>query len=765
MRLESLPGLILDQKYRIERRLGEGSMGAVFQATHLGTMRPVALKVLVPQLAGSEEFGQRFKREAEAAGRLSHPNVVDVTDFGITQAGGQELAYLVMEYLEGESLADYLKKTPKAGIDLLLDIMEQTGLALDASHAAGIVHRDLKPSNIWLEPNHRGGYNVKVLDFGIAKVVNSAEKTARAAADAVATVVMPAPGASLPLLHFGESPLATPSNVQTIAGSILGTPAYMAPEQCTHLEVTGLADVYSMAVIAYEMLCGRAPFEAPTLGELIRLQIQTTAPSPREWDATVPPAMAEVVLSGLEKDPARRPHSAGAFAARLRTASDGELSLLRRSKDIFHGHPRQFMLAMLACLSVIALFIPLRLAAARAVDSGWPLGPISVALMLAGAMLTFFGHQLFKACGALIVKYASEHGQFHGATRAALRHLIAEFGGVLRTELASLADLRPSSFWANTLWPVVWALEGRSGKDAVVRSRQLCEPLRTASLSLVIRQYTMALLGFLIFPGIMALTDPTGGAVRFLMKEVLAGSAFGWFIFLYPLMFGFMFLNYCPAFSLLYWSALRWRNEGSEIDLPAPARDLSRKSAAKAFRPATLIWIALPLVFILIIIVRLGSSGPSRALADASGDDRRADVLKLIDGGIRVDQPTGDGETALFDAVRNGDDELVTLLLKRGANVNVTSLDKKTPLLIAARSGRNDLARILLDHGAQVNASDRDGRTALMIAAMRGNRDLAQLLLERGASAAKTDSFGKTAAAYAREEGYDDLAGLLSPVR
>ncbi len=165
-------------------------MGAVFQATHLGTTRPVALKVIVPQLAENQEFAQRFKREAEAAGRLIHPNVVNVTDFGVTQVANEELAYLVMEYLDGLSLADFLKDNPRPAFSFLLDVMDQTGLALDASHAAGIVHRDLKPSNIWLEPNHRGGYNVKVLDFGIAKIANPTKQDRAVAAESLETMVM-----------------------------------------------------------------------------------------------------------------------------------------------------------------------------------------------------------------------------------------------------------------------------------------------------------------------------------------------------------------------------------------------------------------------------------------------------------------------------------------------------------------------------------------------------------------------------------------------
>src|SRR5579863_2711859 len=228
MRLESLPGSVLDHKYKIDQQLGKGAMGAVFQATHLGTVRTVALKVIVPQLATEAEFSQRFKREAEAAGRLRHPNVVNVTDFGVTRTDGGDLAYMVMEYLDGETLTGYLKHDPRPSFNFLLDVVDQTALALDAAHAAGIVHRDLKPSNIWLEPNHRGGFNVKVLDFGIAKVANPTTAERAIVADAIATIAM-----ARSEIDFTESPskagilTSTPSNLRTIAGTLLGTPAYM----------------------------------------------------------------------------------------------------------------------------------------------------------------------------------------------------------------------------------------------------------------------------------------------------------------------------------------------------------------------------------------------------------------------------------------------------------------------------------------------------------------------------------------------------------
>jgi serine/threonine protein kinase len=171
--LSKLIGEVLDGKYHLDKRLGQGGMGAVFLATHLGTKRPVALKVIAPQFMANEEVGERFRREAEAAGRLRHPNVVNVTDFGVAMVGRQRVAYLVMEYLDGCSLGDMIKEKGALPLSLVVDIVEQICLAIGNAHHQGVIHRDLKPDNIWLQPDGRGGYIVKVLDFGLAKLRDS----------------------------------------------------------------------------------------------------------------------------------------------------------------------------------------------------------------------------------------------------------------------------------------------------------------------------------------------------------------------------------------------------------------------------------------------------------------------------------------------------------------------------------------------------------------------------------------------------------------
>src|SRR5262247_2628722 len=190
MSLEHYVGQILDEKYRLERQLGQGGMGAVYLATHLGTERYVALKLIAPQFMRNQEFVERFKREARAAGRLRHPNVVDVTDFGFARVDQGQVAYLVMEYLDGCTLGDVLAEEKSLPLEWVADILEQVCSAVHEAHQQGIVHRDLKPDNIWLEPNRLGSYRVKVLDFGIAKL-GDAETSVEATATPTPTATDP----------------------------------------------------------------------------------------------------------------------------------------------------------------------------------------------------------------------------------------------------------------------------------------------------------------------------------------------------------------------------------------------------------------------------------------------------------------------------------------------------------------------------------------------------------------------------------------------
>ena len=507
------PGTILDGKYRVGHVLGKGGMGAVYLATHLGTTRTVALKVIVPELAARDEFVLRFRREAEAAGRLRHPNVVNVTDFGFTKAGGANLAYLVMEYLDGQTLAEYQSANGRPPVDLVVDIVEQIALALDAAHQAGIVHRDLKPDNVWLESNRRGGYNVKVLDFGIAKLASPAASAMEIGAgspgngslanqpvedpDTIPTMAMApietaTPAASAVEARAGSPILGNPDTIPTVAmapieaqgsahlatraGTVLGTPSYMSPEQCLGEAVDYRSDIYGLATIAYEMLTGVRPFQGGTLAELMRLQIGEPAIAPRERNAAIPKPLSDAVLRGLDKNPANRPRSAGTLAALIRAGAEAEFSVMRQARDVFNGNTPYFIPALALCFSPAVLLVTLTLLATPFVsktrflpDSGIGVGILGISLFA-----PLFCLQLFKAATTLLLGEAASSKSFRPATKRVAKRLFSRLPEFARTQAASLADLRWSSYRDNLLWPVVWAQEGRSGRAALARSRELC---------------------------------------------------------------------------------------------------------------------------------------------------------------------------------------------------------------------------------------------------------------------------------------------------
>jgi serine/threonine protein kinase len=432
-------GQVLDEKYRLERLLGRGGMGAVYLATHLGTERYVALKLITPQFMRNAEFVARFKREARAAGRLRHPNVVDVTDFGFARTGDELVAYLVMEYLDGCTLGDVLAEEERLPLEWVVDILEQVSSAVHEAHQQGIIHRDLKPENIWLEPNRLGGYRVKVLDFGIAKL---------AEADTIEGSLTPQPqnessqptklksGSTSPDLESdtliaseyeseaatliggdnitrehraindeGTQRFADPNKTsalpagtlaaedddrtlmlderQTVAprltslranttegseltrvGAIMGTPLYMSPEQCAAKKLDARSDIYSLGVIAYQMLAGEPPFAGKT-GNVMRDHINSAPPDLRERAGKVSKRAANVVMRALAKNPEDRPQTAAAFASALRAQAEGIGSLYRRAIALYSEHfPKFLKLSLIAHIPVIistALLIGLQI--------------------------------------------------------------------------------------------------------------------------------------------------------------------------------------------------------------------------------------------------------------------------------------------------------------------------------------------------------------------------------------------------------------------
>ena len=431
-----LNGELLDGKYRIERLLGQGGMGSVYRATHLGTTRTVAIKVIHPQFSSDPEFVARFRREAEAAGRLRHPNVVDVTDFGFAQIRFGRVAYLVMEYLDGCTLAEVLAEEQRLPVDWAVDILEQVCMAVEEAHRLGIIHRDLKPDNIWLEPNRRGGYTIKVLDFGLVKLdvatlpdhddarppagpaptpgalsisatlIREETAQANAAPDLALseppTMIQPAPAEEAATrmqkaakTGAQDAPETAAAAGLTRVGSILGTPLYMSPEQCRGETLDRRSDIYSLGVIAYRMLAGQTPF-AGSLDELIRLHTTGAALPLRKTNRKVPRRMARLVMMALAKDPAQRPESAAGFASALRASAEGSSMLLRHAISLYSNFfPTFLKLSLLSYLPVIAAVGLLNVS-----DRLFPferltplqmaiLGPLLILVMIAANLLAY----------------------------------------------------------------------------------------------------------------------------------------------------------------------------------------------------------------------------------------------------------------------------------------------------------------------------------------------------------------------------------------
>jgi len=284
-------GSVLDGRYRIDAVIGTGGMGRVYRGEHTGIGRQVAIKVLHADLTRNRDAAARFQREALASGRLDHPNIVAVTDFGILEDGA---CYLVMEVLEGESLGGRLARERKLPWREAVDILRGVLHGLRHAHDRGVVHRDIKPDNVYLARKD-GEIFVKILDFGIAK------------------------------LYAGtaDDPAATR------AGLTVGTPAYLSPEQAVGGDITPASDLYSATVLLFEMIAGRPPFEDKDPLAMLGAHVSRTPPRIVEVAPNVelPPELEDIVEQGLRKPAAERISSAGEYLALIDNLTMGRGSL------------------------------------------------------------------------------------------------------------------------------------------------------------------------------------------------------------------------------------------------------------------------------------------------------------------------------------------------------------------------------------------------------------------------------------------------------
>jgi len=271
-----LIGQVLHDTYRVERLLGEGGMGAVYEASHLRLARRFAVKVLFPAVASNPEALARFKREATITSELHHPHIVEVIDFYHMSDG---TPYLVMELLEGQDLATRIQRTGRLELLEVASILRQAASGLQAAHQHGIVHRDLKPQNIFLCRRGERDNFVKVVDFGISKVLGS-------------------------------------QSAMTRTGALMGTPFYMAPEQAEQRasEVDLRTDVYAMGVILHEMLAGQVPFSADSIPSLLYLIVHKDPPALQSLRPDVPESIERVIQKAMRKRPDDRYQSMGVLS-------------------------------------------------------------------------------------------------------------------------------------------------------------------------------------------------------------------------------------------------------------------------------------------------------------------------------------------------------------------------------------------------------------------------------------------------------------------
>ncbi len=290
---DELVGQVLDGKYVVEEFLAQGGMGAVYRARHILLGDRVVIKTLKSEMRGNAEWLRRFQREGRAARAFRHPNAVTVYDLSTASDG--RLIYMVMEFVEGTTLSEELRAYGAFEPELVVAILSPVANVLDAAHARGVVHRDLKPENVMLGVADDGSRFVKVLDLGIAKMLGADVQSGEATS-------------------------------LTVAGQLLGTPYYMSPEQWGELardgraEIDGRADIYSLAVIAFELLTGRRPLDGQTIPELRQAHVTAPPPSVRSFAPSVPIEFDLAVSRAMSKDRNDRPTTAGEFISELRAA-------------------------------------------------------------------------------------------------------------------------------------------------------------------------------------------------------------------------------------------------------------------------------------------------------------------------------------------------------------------------------------------------------------------------------------------------------------
>ncbi len=359
---------IIDGKYLLERCLGRGGMGAVYKAQHIELQKFFALKLIKHSILADPSYLARFRTEAKALGKLEHPNIIQVTDYGI-DSRGDGIPYLVMEYLEGDTMLNRFRKEGFLEIEQVFPILESIASAIDYAHSCGILHRDLHLKNIFLVQDFSGKPQVKILDFGLARIISEytsrkEEKISRkpiphidkvSQTDETITYIMQENGENDPSLEetvpassLEEGKIDNVSRL-TQRGTVMGTPGYIPPELFRGFSATTASDIYSFGVLIYETLVRQKPY-----GSSMSLEdIPETPPIPSTLQDTVPKELDEAIILPIQREPEKRPKKAMDVVRNIQNAFDGYRYRMWQINEV----PKRIQIAGVLTLAFVLLFL------------------------------------------------------------------------------------------------------------------------------------------------------------------------------------------------------------------------------------------------------------------------------------------------------------------------------------------------------------------------------------------------------------------------
>lgn len=733
-------------------------MGSVYQAVHMGTKRTVAVKVIAPQFMRNRELMIRFQREAEASGRLRHPNVVNVTDFGVTIIDVTSVAYLVMEYLDGETLFEYLQKQPILPPAMTVDILEQIALGVTEAHSYGILHRDLKPQNIWLQPDGRGGYIVKVLDFGIAKLADpsalamelpeleAAPNVEEVSQDENATQVLTPTEMGL------TSAFAESSGFTTTVGATLGTPAFMSPEQCSGKPVDEKSDLYSLAMMAYMMLAGELPFKG-NARELIEQQITLTPDPPHTRNPKLGEIVSRVILESLTKDPDYRAPNCLSFVARLRAVVEGEVNLLKESRSLGSGNSGVWFAILFMAMAPAAFLLNVYRYGIR-----WAMEQ-NLLIDWQAFGLVLLAHILLAYCAMIWADTAMTVWMVHtrdqeGTIKGWFQQIWLAWKSFPAALRASFLTLSPAQ---HGLAHIIVLLESKDVAAARQRSALLLRGSEHLIIALLVRRFAVACLVAVYLPIVLVIAQ---APLRIIFRETI-GEGFGNFLSIASFSIMPIYGSFLLAWNLLYE---RTRKSLGEFAATTGRRyEAARGKVGERVRLGTKIWGAIPAILILGLILPpiLGwNERFADTLSTSVREGRYKDAEAYLARGDDPNAGRGPFSNSLAMAVQNGDERMAKLLIAKGSKLDPPPR-VAGPLHLAVTRRRLNMVRLLLDSGAKCDMLDDRENTPLALAAKNGQLEIVKVLLFRGANRDTKDAQGQTPLDHAREQAHADIVKVL----